>query len=347
MSGRRLLISAAAIVVAGAAITMVALRASDEPRPGVTALVYGRTSPHDFRLKDSWIWRARQDGSHSVRLAPGHSPVISPDGRSIAYLQVKWTPRSVAEELRVMPVAGGRSRLLRRDQGGRGRLSEVVWRPDSRELAVSAPEGLLTVDPEDGDTAEVVPHLDERRGIGTISFSPDGKHILFDVSNRRGIDIFIVSSSGGTPRRLTRDGRSRNPVPGPDGIAFARFMPGGREDVWVMDEQGRRGRRLTNTRAGILPFAVSADGRRLLAFEPARHAGRLWAVDVQRGTASDLTGLVGDLFPQGFSRDGTQILAATGCGGIRGSAGMVQRISFTTGQERVLVRGPCRASWNA
>jgi len=157
----------------------------------------------------------------------------------------------------------------------------------------------------------------------------------------------VVSLSGGEPRRLTTDGRSGRPVWGRRGIAFARHELRGNGDIWLMDGNGKRKRRLTRTSAGIQPFAFSDDGRRLLAFNPAIHNGRLWAVAVERGESRDLTGWVGDLFPLGLSRDGSRILARVGCGALIRQSGGVERISFASGKKRTLAQGTCVASWNA
>ncbi len=313
----------------------------------VSAVVYGKTSAYDFRLVDSWVWRANLDGSRAVPLAPGHAPVISPDGRWIAFLRVEWTPRSVAEELRVMTAAGERSRVLRRLDGQRGLSQILAWSPDSRKLLVSLERDLVLIDRDDGGSTLLVAGRDAGLAPGNVSFAPTADEVAFDLQERHGIDVFVVPTTGGTPRRLTSDGRSSDPVWGRDGIAFARSTSRLHGDIWLMDANGRNRRRVTKTDQRIRPFAFSADGRRLLAYNPPLHNGRLWAVDVASGRARDLTGWVGDLFPQAISDDGRYILAAIGCGGMQGGAGVVEQLSFATGKRTAIARGPCRASWNA
>ena len=297
-------------------------------------------------MRDSEIWRAALDGTNPRRIAAGHSPAISPDGRWIAYLRVEWTPRSVAEEIRVMPTLGGSSRVLRHEEGRRGLFGQPIWSPDSRSLVVSGTDGLLAIEPESGDTT-VLQRRREGSNPGVASFSPDGTELAFDVSDSTGADVYVLSLPSGALRRLTDDGQSAGPVWGPRGIAFARHTLRGNGDIWLMDGNGKRKRRLTRTSAGIQPFAFSDDGRRLLAFNPAIHNGRLWAVDVERGESRDLTGWVGDLFPLGLSRDGSRILARVGCGALIRQSGSVERISFANGKKRTLAEGPCVASWNA
>jgi hypothetical protein len=169
--------------------------------------------------------------------------------------------------------------------------------------------------------------------------------LAYAVSDNSGSDIYVISTRGGRPGQITHDHDSSVPLWGPDGVAFNRggFVHG---DIWIADGAGKHLRKLTRTGAGIYPAFWSADGSRLLAANPAMHNGRLWAVDAITGSAHDLPGWRGDLFPQGLSRDGTTILAAIGCGGTISPFGLIETLPFVGGTPHVIVRGPCRASWN-
>jgi Tol biopolymer transport system component len=292
-------------------------------------LVYAVST--SFSGSHSWIWRARPDGTHRVRLTRGHDPQLSPNGRLVAYTR---SPR----ELFVVPISGGKPRLLRRSP--RAFIAGLVWSPTSREIATVEATSLVLVDAESGRARPF-----GRRGSDP-SFSQDGRRIVFDRFDRTGSDLELFDTRTGRTRTLTSDHRSAVPVWGPRGIAFNRggALRGG--DVWLVDGRGRNLRRLTHTEAGIFPAAWSADGERLLAANPATHNGRLWAVDVRSGRARDLTGWVADLFPQGLSRNGTTILAAIGCGGMVSPFGFVETLPFAGGRAHVIVKGPCRASWN-
>ena len=134
---------------------------------------------------------------------------------------------------------------------------------------------------------------------------------------------------------------------GRPGIAFIHFTRGRFSDIWLSDGTPHHIRQLTHTGADAWPIAFSADGKKLLAANPATHNGRLWAVDLTTGDERPLTPWVGDLFPQGLSADGSTVLAAIGCGGMIGPYGVVETIPFTGGNPHVIVHGPCRASWNA
>ena len=139
------------------------------------------------------------------------------------------------------------------------------------------------------------------------------------------------------------------PLWGPGGIAFERFGPSPccHGDVWLMNATGGDARQLTHTHAGIYPAAWSADGSRMLAAYPPTNNGKLYAVNVATGRAHVLTPFVGDLNAEGLSRNGKTVLAAIGCGELLTIRGIVETIPFSGGPPTTLVRGPCRASWNA
>jgi dipeptidyl aminopeptidase/acylaminoacyl peptidase len=303
-----------------------------------TQLVYAVATSID--AGHEWIWRARPDGTHRVRLVEGRNPQLAPNGRVVAYAR---SPR----ELFVVPISGGKPRLLRRVRGHDFSIAGFAWSPTSRQIVTAEDTSLVLVDVETGRARTLATSPRPRLvGVGDPSFSPDGGKIAFDRFDQTGGDLELVDIRTARVRKLTSDHRSMVPVWGPRGIAFNRggAIRGG--DVWLLDPNGRKLRRLTHTQAGIYPAAWSADGKRLLAANPATHNGRLWAVDVRSGRARDLTGWVGDLFPQGLSRDGKTILAAIGCGGLVSPYGVVETLPFAGGRAHVIVKGPCRASWN-
>ncbi len=104
------------------------------------------------------LWRAARSGGSAIRLTNHEEeetdPVISPDGRLVAFTASYDSPRDVY----VMPVAGGAPRRLT-FQGGSVRT--VGWTPDGRVVfADSLPGGgqaeiLYTVDPTGGEATPI------------------------------------------------------------------------------------------------------------------------------------------------------------------------------------------------
>jgi Tol biopolymer transport system component len=300
--------------------------------PLANVLVYAK--PNAMGNAPETIWRARADGSQAKRLASGDSPAVSPDGRWIAF------GRGV--DLLVMPAAGGAAEKVYTFTGRGAEAGAPTWAPNSRHLAFETNDGLAVLDLRSLHTTVVAANA-----ASWPSFSPDSRKIVYPAGDHRGDDLYVVPTRGGTPVRLTYDHKSFAPVWGKPGIAFDHFTHGAFSDIWLSDGTPHHIRQLTHTGAGASPIAFSADGKKLLAANPAMHNGRLWAVDVATGDARPLTPWVGDLFAQGLSADGSTVLAAIGCGGLGLPWGVVETIPFAGGKPHVIVHGPCRASWNA
>lgn len=308
------------------------------PTPAHVALVYAK--PVGARIIGEGrevVYVASPTDQHPHRLGAGTYPLISPDGRTVAYL-VGSPGHPVG--LRLVSLVGGRSKVVRLLG------APLVWSWDSRYLAVGGGQGLRILDTHTLRTTTIRrPDASEN-----FSFSPDGSTLAFQHSTGSGTDIYTVSRRGGPIHRLTDDHRSAFPLWGPGGIAFERFGTdrcmncGG--DVWLMDASGGDLRQVSHTRAGIYPAAWSADGQRILAAYPATFNGKLYAVDVASGTTRPLTPFVGDLNAQGLSRNGRTVLAAIGCGETVNPYGIVETIPFGGGHPTVIARGPCRASSN-
>jgi Tol biopolymer transport system component len=286
------------------------------------------------------IYRSSPTGGSPVQLAIGADPAISPDGRWVAYHDGTVGAPGV---LQLISTTGGFPTSFAATTG-----EPVAWSADSQMLAATDSRGVAIIEVRSHKTNVIALPASSSQ----FSFSPDGSALVFQRSTFHGIYVYTVSTNGGAPHRLTSDGRSGSPLWGRDGIAFwrdahHRACPSCFGDVWMMSGNGSDAHQITHTGAGIMPIAWSADGSHLLAAVPARHNGKLYAVDLAKGRTYALTELVGDLFAQGLSRDGQTVLAAIGCGGMPTLTGLVETIPFKGGEPTVIVRGPCRASWNA
>jgi Tol biopolymer transport system component len=91
------------------------------------------------------IWRMKPDGSDQEQLTfdtyQNWFPHPSPDGKWIAFISY---PEHVAPgdhppnknvTLRLMPVDGGKIRVIAHLYGGQGTINVPSWSPDSKEIA--------------------------------------------------------------------------------------------------------------------------------------------------------------------------------------------------------------------
>ncbi|MDT7602956.1 MAG: hypothetical protein QOF61_953, partial [Acidobacteriota bacterium] len=125
------------------------------------------------------------------------------------------------------------------------------------------------------------------RDVGAPQWSPDGKWIAFTVTewnrkdDRRDSHIYVVSSAGGEPVKLTNGERGESqPRWSPDSMRIAflanRDTPqagaaatpgapaaGGRNQIWIIPVAGGEAEKLTDEEAGVAQFCWSHDGRQL------------------------------------------------------------------------------------
>jgi dipeptidyl aminopeptidase/acylaminoacyl peptidase len=112
------------------------------------------------------------------------------------------------------------------------------------------------------------------KGVGEIAVSPDGRRIAYVVTERSvetniaNSDVWIVSVTGGEPRRLTSGPRAdRAPQWSGDGSWIAFLSNRGddrRTQVYGINPDGGEAWPLTKHSSSISSFRVSPDGKRLL-----------------------------------------------------------------------------------
>ncbi len=104
---------------------------------------------------DSDVWMTSWDGRRSVRLTTSttseHTPRWSPDGRYLAFLSSREDAREV-DQVWLLNRTGGEAEKVTDLPGG---VSDYAWSPDSKRLALIAPD-------PDPDSATVTPDTSQR-----------------------------------------------------------------------------------------------------------------------------------------------------------------------------------------
>ena len=249
--------------------------ASGGPSPDGRYLAYVDWRSGDVALRDLVTGESRRltnDGMIDQGVY-AFAAAFSPDGRYVAYA---WVPeendeRGGMHELRVLGLDGTPPRVLYRDLDWGGNFA---WSRDGMRIATfqANTDGgldLFTVSAEDGSTTPLK-HFDESFSPG-MCFSPDDRYVALEVpvgGNLSRRDIWFVATDG--------SGESSPLVEHPADDRPVGWFPGTQEMLFVSDRSGTRD---------------------------------LWAVEVVgrevRGSARPVHRNVGDLWPLGFSRDGT------------------------------------------
>jgi TolB protein len=196
-------------------------------------------------------------------------PAVSPGGAEIAFTSyLRNNP-----DLWIVGAGGGRARRVSKQPGLNTGAS---WSPDARSLVLTLSyEGnseLYRIGAEDG---RIQARLTNNPAIDSSpAFSPDGAQIAF-VSNRQGSpQIFVMPASGGTPKRVTFQGKYNqtprySPRTDKPQIAFTGRDERGVFDIFILDVKSGRVDRLTQNKGSNLDPAWSPDGR-LVAYVSSR-----------------------------------------------------------------------------
>jgi Tol biopolymer transport system component len=157
--------------------------------------------------------------------------------------------------------------------GGAQPTVDVPGVPVANGAIAFVSDGALWVVEPDGSGTREIP-LDVPGQVGSVSWSPNGQRIAFDVSYpdegapKGGLyDIYSADADGSGVVRLTREGDARLPAWSPNGtrIAFTR-QDGGGSQIFVMNADGSGATALTSGSAFNVRPAWSPDGSRI-AFE--------------------------------------------------------------------------------
>ncbi len=102
----------------------------------------------------------------------------SPDGKLMAYQSADKDDSPDSMTLRVIPLAGGKSRVVGRTRGRSGMNTELAWSPDSKRIAFNADQKIKILSVDDGSTVDITPDL-ANIGIYHLDWSRDGERLVF------------------------------------------------------------------------------------------------------------------------------------------------------------------------
>jgi Tol biopolymer transport system component len=306
----------------------------------------------------SHVWLANADGTHRHRLGTGTQPLLSPNGSLVG----ASTGSFHGAALTVFSASGSGPRRFFR--AANATAVAQAWSPDSRYLAVV----LSGTDPFSvaGSRLAVIDTSTSRVRVlanGVIygaSFAPDSPdRLAYAVAATTAlsarVNIHVVGADGSHRMRLTRDGRSLNPVWGPQAIAFdrerLRSLAAPAYQIWLMRSDGTRRRRITDLRVGALfdglvPLGFSGDGMRLLAEYEGQDTSQAWALTVATHRLRRLEIDGGSVAGAAISHTGAALLVDRGGFLNPPDVGIVESIGFTGARARVLVAHGSDPSWN-
>lgn len=325
--------------------------------PGLTYLTSARNGSHET------AWLAGPGGRHARRLGPATGAMLAPDGQLVAvsYLTFSHRERST---LTLYSSSGAVAAAVFKAAASY-QATPVAWSADSRYLAVnvlaidrSSPyrTGLYTVDATTGTVTPVAYGYIYGASFSPSASSPD--ELVYGLAhvqtyNSR-VNLYTTAADGSGPTtQLTRNGRSLNPVWATSGILFDHERIRGHNAPEYQVTVLRGGRTITITHSrpnllvqGLVPIAVSANGRRLLAMYQGQDTAFAWTVDLvtHRARALKLHGKL--VFPDGISRDGRRVLVDYGDFQEPPSAGTVYAMGFSGGHATALVHHAGGAGWN-
>jgi serine/threonine protein kinase/Tol biopolymer transport system component len=290
--------------------------------PDGNQLVFDQEADDQFCINHQacGIYLTLVDGEKSLRLTNNSNdccPRWAPDGREIAF------SRGSREIDLISPLGGIERRLYAGQING-----NFDWSPDGKILAISegypdkykaqittARIALLSI--ADSTTKALTAPLTQFRDLAP-AFSPDGSTVAFLRSSVAFMDtdLFVVSTAGGQPKRLTFDGRvgdwQESPAWTQDGreIIFSSSRKG-LPTLWRIPASGGTPRPVTGVGAHVCCPSISRKGHELI-YQNRMVNHNIWRIKLQdqahpQGPPSILISTNGSNLRPDFSADGKKI----------------------------------------
>ncbi|MBM3949185.1 MAG: hypothetical protein FJ312_08130 [SAR202 cluster bacterium] len=229
-----------------------------------------------------------------------HSPVVSPNRRSVAYVATSGNGQGVMVADRI----GETKASVTQSQG---RYRDPRWAPGSNRLAYldeGSSEPRVYIVGADGGDQSLLTNIS---GDEVGGWSPDGETVVFAVHDGAGQGIYVRNPDGVNEFRLT-EAPDRRPVWSPDSkqIAFLSKRDGN-DEVYVMNADGSGVVRVTETPAPEYDLSWSPSGKQLVFVSEQDGNAEIYVAEVGNRKQTRLTfNQVRDEKPV-WSPDGRQI----------------------------------------
>lgn len=153
----------------------------------------GAASARITYAKGGWIYAAGDNGERPKRLARGGAPYLSPDGKRVLFFRKGGKAYAMKTSGRAVIRLG---LAARQDP-----LKVLSWAPDGSAIATLSEHDAPLYVPLDGGKVKLL----AASGSTGISFSPDGRQIVFDQDSAtpRTTDLVITAVGGGVIRRVS------------------------------------------------------------------------------------------------------------------------------------------------
>lgn len=255
--------------------------------PGST-FIYAQNSNTDLFNIKKYDLETGETSTAVSGLGGSVRPTPSPDGKQIAYVRRE----RAKSKLYVKDLASGVERKIYDDLDQdvqetwavTGVYPNMDWTPDGKSLIFWA-RGKIRKVASDGSGSTIIPfQINDTRGVADAphpgiavapesfstkmsrfaSVSPDGGQVVFESLGK----LYVQPASGGTPKRLTRDGAGRELFPtwSRDGrsIAFVRWTDAGLGQIRIVGARGGSSRVVTNRPGHYARPQFSPDGKTLV-----------------------------------------------------------------------------------
>jgi dipeptidyl aminopeptidase/acylaminoacyl peptidase len=302
------------------------------------------------------VWVAQADGSHARNVGVGSVPLLAPNGESVAF-----SPQGGSNALVIESPSGTVTGKF--FNGRQVSAASLAWSPDSRYLAVQLADtqhlnsvgrsGIAIVDTHTGTTVMVAHGI-----VYAASWSPTGDKLVYGLAKSvkftAPTNLYTCDANGGSVKQVTNNGDSLQPVWGKLGIAFDRSQSRGTQkaplyQIYLLHNGHTT--QITHVPVGplvfgLVPVAVSANGRRLIAEYGGTDTSNAYTVDLGTHATHEVKVHGQTVTGWGISRDGKRLLIVFG--GFEQSAnhGKVESIPWGGGTPTVLEQHGNEPSWN-